>query len=700
MQYAIKLFFIVFLLIPTLAFMSFAYGQVPLQNEDQKLLAFDGARGDYYGFAIDADEQSLVITSNGFEYLGSQNAAAYVYKRAEDGTWILEQKLTVAGAGVHENFGSSVAIDGDTIAIGAPSANGPFADEGAVFVFSRDSAGSWALQARLRADDATLRHGLGVWVDIDGETLAAGAFNYSGGDRLGSAYIFTRDSSGLWSQQAKLLPADVANYDYFGTRLALQGDTLFVRSAGDDDTGPGTGSVYLYQRNISGQWIQWDKLYSPAGSAVVGFGGGLAIDGDTAMISGAESSGSDEIGVVYVYENDATGWVHQTTIRAPDPTLGRYFGGRPTIRGDRLVVSAPGESSIYVNEGSVGAAYVFQRDGSGWRNTAKLIASDGRIGDRMGTAIGISGDSVILGAYFDDDIDQDSGSAYVFEVPSDDQGPVTTAISMWPDPVVANEPFDIAATISDTGFGDSIVASAEYSVAGYAGAMTAADGVFDTAAEEVVANIPDGLPAGLYDVCVVGTDVRDNIGPTTCVELPILAFPVANAGFDLRVPIMIERTLDGSNSYDLDGDIVSYEWDFDDGTTGNGETTAHAWMVVGLYSVTLTVTDDDGLQSESVISVEVITAIEAIDDLLAAVTQYFDDGLFGDRDYNRMVRDINQGKDKVKDKKWVAARRKMFDFIEDVDKLLEDGVLGESQAKALTDPAYEVIMVIETNMSP
>ena len=166
-----------------------AFGQVPIQIEDQKILAVDGRELHEFGFAIDANETTAVITAKGFEYIGSYTAGAYVYERISDGSWDLVAILRAPGISGRENFGASVAIDieGNTIAVGAPGVDGTFGrrDQGAVFVFERNGAGQWDLRARLLASDAELRHNLGGTVDIDGNTIVAGAHAYRDNTRRG-----------------------------------------------------------------------------------------------------------------------------------------------------------------------------------------------------------------------------------------------------------------------------------------------------------------------------------------------------------------------------------------------------------------------------------------------------------------------------------------------------------------------------------
>ncbi len=119
---------------------------------------------------------------------------------------------------------------------------------------------------------------------------------------------------------------------------------------------------------------------------------------------------------------------------------------------------------------------------------------------------------------------------------------------------------------------------------------------------------------GTYVVELTVTD-NDGLTNTTSVEIvvsQVLAAPFALFDVSLGSGVIpFTTTFDGSASMDIDGNIVSYEWNFGDGTTATGAMVTHTFTDVGEYDVTLTVTDNDGLTSTSIQSVSALTPLIA-----------------------------------------------------------------------------------------
>ena len=120
-------------------------------------------------------------------------------------------------------------------------------------------------------------------VAMDGDTALIGAYgDDDNGSASGSAYVFTR-SEGVWTDQAKLTASDAASHDYFGYSVAVDGDTALIGAHANDDSGLNSGAVYVFTRN-AGVWTEQAKLTASDGALEDYFGTAVALDGDTALI--------------------------------------------------------------------------------------------------------------------------------------------------------------------------------------------------------------------------------------------------------------------------------------------------------------------------------------------------------------------------------------------------------------------------------
>ncbi len=151
------------------------------------------------------------------------------------------------------------------------------------------------------------------------------------------------------------------------------------------------------------------KLTSTGITAGDSFGFSVAVSGDTAVVGAAyDDQNGYASGSVYVFVRNGNTWTEEQKLTASDAAVEDNFGVSVGISGDTIIVGT------YVDDPNLGAAYIFTRSGSTWTEEAKLIASDTAVGDRFGTSVTISGNTAVIGAYYDDDDGQNSGSAYVF----------------------------------------------------------------------------------------------------------------------------------------------------------------------------------------------------------------------------------------------------------------------------------------------
>ena len=429
-------------------------------------------------------------TDSGAVYVFTRDAAAafaqqaYIKASNTDADDQFGNGVALSGdtlvVGAYLEDSAATGIDGDQSNNNAPNS-------GAVYVFTRDAAGIWSQQAYIKASNTDAGDEFGFdGVALSGDTLAVGArFEDStatgiDGDQsdnsapdAGAVYVFTRDAAGVWSQQAYIKASNTDAGDWFGRLIALSGDTLVVgahREAsaatgidGDQSDnsafvancgffGCGAGAVYVFTRDAAGVWSQQAYIKASNTDAVDQFGVAVALSGDTLAVgarreestaTGIDGNQSDnssfKAGAVYVFTRDAAEvWSQQAYIKASNTDADDLFGGLDLIAlsGDTLAVGArfetSGATSIDGDQSNnstreAGAVYMFTRDGAGvWSQQAYVKASNTGFTDQFGNRLALSGDTLVVGARFEDsgatgiDGDQDdntandSGAAYVF----------------------------------------------------------------------------------------------------------------------------------------------------------------------------------------------------------------------------------------------------------------------------------------------
>ena len=318
------------------------------------------------------------------------------------------QKLTASDASSASTFGSASAIDGDTLVIGSPGADvGANNSQGAVYVFQFVS-GSWTETAKLTASDGAADDDLGSSVAIDGDTIVAGAFADDGasGADSGSVYTFARTGAANRTQTAKLTASDAAAGDDFGNSVAIDGDTIVAGAFNDDSANVNQGSVYTFSRAGSTSRTETAKLTASSGSVNANLGSSVAIDRGTIVAGAGEDLGR---GAVYTFARVGTTPRSETAkLTASDGASSDELGNSVAIDGDTIVAGAEGAGS--------GAAYTFSSTGLAARGeTAKLTASDGASTDSLGRSVAIDGDTIVAGAFADDNgANNGQGSVYTF----------------------------------------------------------------------------------------------------------------------------------------------------------------------------------------------------------------------------------------------------------------------------------------------
>ena len=331
------------------------------------------------------------------------------------------------------SFGYSVAIDGDTVVVGAYWHHIPQTGGGAAYVFTKPETGWPGITqvAKLSASDIGFHDQFGWSVAISGNTIVVGSIyhNDPGMYKNGSAYVFVKPDSG-WTdmtETAKLTASDTQNMDEFGRDVAIDGDTIIVGVPFDDvDANADQGSVYVYVKPPGG-WTnstETAKLNASDGAPgdLLGYSVDINLDTIVAGAYGHNNGAGVGEGQAYVF-NQSGGWVSGTEnarLTALDSFDHEYFGFSVAVDGDLVVVGAPGENTF--DRSGSDSAYIFIKPVAGWigdlNEDAILSASDGNIADDFANKVAASGDVVVVGAPLDDiETVVDQGSAYVYSKP-------------------------------------------------------------------------------------------------------------------------------------------------------------------------------------------------------------------------------------------------------------------------------------------
>jgi hypothetical protein len=371
--------------------------------EEARLTAREGSADAKLGTGVSISGDTAVAGApdeGGTPEEGGGMGAAYVFVRT-GGKWSEQATLLAPVRTDGDKFGFSVAVDRDTVIVGAPSAEELVKGPGVAYVYVRRGT-TWEHQATLTPSDSKAGDAFGFDTALSRDTVVIGSL-------VGAAYVFTR-SGEVWSEQAKLTGRNAAT-DGFGASVAISDDTIVV-SAVDDDVAPGIdqGSAYVFTRTGS-TWTEQARLVAADGLPRDAFGDSVAVARDTVVIGAA----FDDIGLnpkqgsAYVFVRNGGSWAQHAKLIAPAPhgDPGDLFGRSVATDGEVVIVG-----SHFDEDG--GSVYVFNRVTGTWSGPTRLTAADSAL---LGVSLAMSGDTVIAGANFTQVGDNASqGAAYVFRL--------------------------------------------------------------------------------------------------------------------------------------------------------------------------------------------------------------------------------------------------------------------------------------------
>jgi nucleoside-specific outer membrane channel protein Tsx len=354
-----------------------------------QLVASDAWPGDDFGWSVAISGSTAVV---GAPYAQNYMGAAYIFTKSGS-TWTQTAELLPSDAATGNEFGWSVAISGSTVAVGSP---GTYYGLGSAYVFT-DTGGTWSQQSDLTAHDALGADKFGYSVVTSGSSVMVGADGHSG--KTGAVYVFT-DGGGTWSQQAELTASDGAPSDMFGWSMAVQGSTLVVSAVRH----AANGAIYVFTES-GGTWSQAAELTAGDGFPDDYFGDKVAVSG--ALIVAGAPGHNNTTGAAYVFGGSGTHWTQVGELTASDGQANDCFGWSVGLSGKTVLVGAEQHAA------ASGAAYVFTKAGSKWKQKSELTAGDGGLSDEFGYSASLSGTTAIIGA---DNSEGAAGSAFLFKL--------------------------------------------------------------------------------------------------------------------------------------------------------------------------------------------------------------------------------------------------------------------------------------------
>jgi hypothetical protein len=433
--------------------------------QNNYIKASNTAHGDSFGYSVAVSQNTMVIGAyfedssatgiNGNQSNNTAPTSGAVYVFIRDGeSWIQEAYIKASNTNAGDYFGYSVAIDGDTLLVGAvgedSAAMGINGDEssnslsqsGAVYVFTR-TAGVWSQEAYIKASNTGSNDYFGYRVAINGnQAIVAAMLEDSDGMGVngvqannnspdsGAAYLFVRSGTD-WTQEAYLKAFNTETGDYFGSDVAIEGNWILVGAQGESSGSTGldgdqsdnslsmSGAAYLYEK-INGQWI--NKHYLKASNTGAGDAFGYAVafsesrlviganneDGDGSGVNPAENDLSRNSGAAYVYELLNGVWGFTTYLKAHSNDRDASFGIDVDVAGSTLVVGsyfedsgATGINGNPANDDALdsGAAYTYYLNSQGnWETKDYIKASNTDAGDNFAEKVALTLTTLIVGA--------------------------------------------------------------------------------------------------------------------------------------------------------------------------------------------------------------------------------------------------------------------------------------------------------------
>ena len=338
-----------------------------------------------------------------------------------------------------DRFGAAIDISDTYAIVGAPKATSA-ANSGASYILEQQQDGTWIQVETLLPSRSTTEFGHSVTIDGDW-ALVGVPRDDNNGNRSGTVFVFQRQNDGTWIEVTELVPADNSDLDEFGRVVELQGDIAVIGAPTEGEEF--TGAVYVFERQTDNSWSEVDKLIASDPRQLANFGGTLSVDGTLMAVGAWEDGETFDEEAVYMFEqqNDGT-WSQVDKVQPDTPVQNTEFGSGVSVEGDLLLVGA-----YKYGQNSRGTAFLFEQQGDGtWAQQAMLDegGSDGGLGNTVALSNGYAlvGHSAFGQAFLYQQLQDDTWSHLQTLEPSGNENSFASEVALSSNKAFVTDPGD------------------------------------------------------------------------------------------------------------------------------------------------------------------------------------------------------------------------------------------------------------------
>ncbi len=371
---------------------------------NNKFIASDGESKDYYGISTDLDGSRIVIGAYENNSSGVNSGAAYIYEY--NGMDWAETKIVGSDTTDDDNYGVSVAMDGNFVVVGSPRDNNIDLDVGSIYVYEYNGT-DW-VETKIVPSDAEQDDFFGFNIDINGTSIVASS-NSGRESSSGPASIYIYEYDGMNWNETKLQASDHFDGNHFGSSVSIHGNRVLVGAPRANGLVNGCGATYLYEK-IGNFWKETKIIASDGDDTQDDFGVSVCVHQDKFVVGSNKDNVYDtHSGSVYLFEWTGNSW-DETKLIPPTGRSSDLFGDEVSINENFILVSAPGYNDI---SQKFGAVYLFENRDNSWMST-RFLMPETILAQRYGSSLALNDSLFIVGASQDDVNGINSGSAFLY----------------------------------------------------------------------------------------------------------------------------------------------------------------------------------------------------------------------------------------------------------------------------------------------